>query len=137
MIQRTIHTASLLIVSLLLVLTAGKSVAVPVQYQQADVQYVSEQVSFTAEVLRSVETFEMLSSVHHLPTIIDVAETTETESEDDDEYHAHSRTVIAFQGCLRGSSLARATLTDCPHSFSIPLYILHHSWKHFVSPVLA
>lgn len=136
MIQQTIHTASLFIVSLLLVLTAGKSAGASVFYHKAD-SSISEQKTAVVSVLHHAEALEILSSVHHLPTIIDVVETAETESEDDDEIHARKHSIIALQDCFPETSLARSTVVDCPQAFSIPLYVLHHSWKHFVSPVLA
>jgi hypothetical protein len=136
MIQRTIHTASLFIVSLLLMLTAGKNAGASVSHHKAEINR-SEQQRIVLSAFHHAEALAILSSVHHLPTFLDVVETTETKSEDDDEIHAHKHTITAPQDCFPETRLARSPLADCPQSCSIPLYVLHHSWKHFVSPVLA
>ena len=92
--------------------------------------------SLTAQHLASstcavTPAFETLTAVHHLQTIADLAEYSETETEDDDDASAHFLTTTAFHSMRLAASCFSNAPPDGIASYSVPLYILHHCWKLF------
>jgi hypothetical protein len=78
---------------------------------------------------------ETLSLIHPLRSAIDIVETTEPEQEDDDEHSALSRGSVTLFNNDCAKSDARAANASFGVLSPVPLYILHHSWKHFVLPL--
>jgi hypothetical protein len=136
MFQLTVHTV-LRAVFLLLALAAGRDIIVQGVCGWTDATCILEQSSDVSVVPRHGGYVEILSSVHHLTIVIDVVETTETRSEDDDNTHAHNYTTVPLHDSFSEKSLTSSTLAGCSQAVLIPLYILHHSWKHFVSSLPA
>lgn len=105
-------------------------------YEQTEKSVLAPKLHLFASIIQT-SAIEILSSVHPLPIVFDATEVAERESEeDDDDSHAHERPFLSRRISTVQKSVSSSTFIDCLQLATIPLYILHHSWKQCLLPLV-